>query len=69
MGSPVYAHHLHHNIKDFIKGLYPTEKEVPIAVPFITYGGINSGEALHEAEVLLKAADTKQQFKKKYSLG
>ena len=59
IGSPVYAHHLHYNVKDFMKGLYPAENKEQIAIPFITYGGINSGEALHEAEVLLKTAGRK----------
>jgi len=54
VGSPVYAHHLHYNVIDFLEGLPPVSKGDQLAVPFVTYGGINSGEALHEAEVLLK---------------
>jgi ferredoxin/flavodoxin len=53
VGAPVYAHHLHYNMLNFIKKLKPVDK-IQYAVPFVSYGGINSGEALHEAEKLLK---------------
>ena len=55
IGSPVYAHHLHYNVQDLIKSLPAPDKEWgKLAIPFITYGGINSGVALQEAGNLLK---------------
>ena len=55
IGSPVYAHHLHYNIQDLIKSLPPVgDGWGRLAIPFITYGGINSGVALQEAGHLLK---------------
>jgi len=55
IGSPVYAHHLHYNVKEIIKSLpQPKKKWGGLAVPFITFGGINSGVALKEAADLLK---------------
>lgn len=55
IGSPVYAHHLHYNVKDMIKALpKPENGWARLAVPFVTYGAINSGIALHEAAKLLK---------------
>jgi ferredoxin/flavodoxin len=54
IGSPVYAHHLHYNVMDFIGNLLPLRDKVQYAVPFVTFGGINSGEALHDAEKLLR---------------
>ncbi len=54
IGSPVYAHHLHYNVMNFIKNLLPLTDKVQFVVPFVTYGGINSGEALHDAEKLLR---------------
>lgn len=59
VGGPVYAHHLHYNVVDFLRGLLPIEGTPQMAVPFVTFGGINSGEALHEAEILLKKAGRK----------
>jgi ferredoxin/menaquinone-dependent protoporphyrinogen IX oxidase len=59
IGSPVYAHHLHYNVLDFIRNLLPINGNVQYAVPFVTYGGINSGEALHEAEKLLRKSGRK----------
>jgi len=57
IGSPVYAHHLHYNIKDIIKSLpQPCNGWSKLVVPFVTYGGINSGIALHEAAKLLKSS-------------
>lgn len=54
IGSPVYAHHLHYNVQDLIKSLPPTGNGWGrLAIPFITYGGINSGVALQEAGNLL----------------
>jgi flavodoxin/ferredoxin len=58
VGSPVYAHHLHYNMCDFIKQLLPLNK-IQFAIPFITFGGINSGEGLHDAEKLLRKAGRK----------
>lgn len=55
IGSPVYAHHLHYNVKKIIKALpKPENGWAKIAVPFVTYGAINSGVALREAAKLLK---------------
>jgi len=55
IGSPVYAHHLHYNVKKIIKALpKPKNGWAKIAVPFVTYGAINSGIALREAAKLLK---------------
>ncbi|MFX1283438.1 MAG: EFR1 family ferrodoxin [Promethearchaeota archaeon] len=55
IGSPVYAHHLHYNVQDLIKSLPPPgDGWGRLAIPFITYGGINSGVALQEAGHLLK---------------
>ncbi len=55
IGSPVYAHHLHYNVKNIIKALpKPENGWARLAVPFVTYGAINSGVALHEAANLLK---------------
>jgi flavodoxin/ferredoxin len=54
IGSPVYAHHMHYNVQNFIRNLPPLTDKVQYAVPFVTYGGINSGEALHDAEKLLR---------------
>jgi ferredoxin/flavodoxin len=57
VGSPVYAHHLHYNVQDIIKSLPPPlDGWGRFAIPFITYGGINSGVALQEAGNLLKKA-------------
>ena len=55
IGSPVYAHHLHYNVKKLIKSL-PKLKNGwgKFSIPFVTYGGINSGIALYEAAKLLK---------------
>jgi len=54
IGSPVYAHHMHYNMLDFIRNLLPLIDKTQYAVPFVTFGGINSGEALHDAEKLLR---------------
>ena len=55
VGSPVYAHHMHYNVQNIIKAL-PRSKNGwgKLAVPFITYGGVNSGIALQEGAKLLK---------------
>ena len=55
IGSPVYAHHLHYNVKKIINALpKPENGWAKLAIPFVTYGTINSGVALHEAARLLK---------------
>ncbi len=55
IGSPVYAHHLHYNVQNLIKSLpLPGNGWGKFAIPFVTYGGINSGVALQEAGNLLK---------------
>jgi len=57
VGSPVYAHHLHYNVQDVIKALpRPGNSWGRLAVPFVTWGGINSGVALQEAARLLKGS-------------
>ncbi|SNT30634.1 4Fe-4S dicluster domain-containing protein [Anaerovirgula multivorans] len=60
IGSPVYAHHLQYHVKDLIVSLpKPVNGWGKIAVPFITYGGINSGIALDEAGKLLRKSGRK----------
>ena len=55
VGSPVYAHHLHYNLQNIIKCLpKPGNGWGRLAIPFITWGGINSGVSLQEAANLLK---------------
>ena len=56
IGSPVYAHHVQYHVMDLIKKLPRPNKEKwgKIAIPFVTYGGIDSGIALEEAEKYLK---------------
>ena len=55
IGAPVYAHHFHYNIKNVIKSLPEIDSNWgKFAIPFVTYGGINSGIALYEAAKLLK---------------
>jgi len=55
VGAPVYAHHMHYNMIDVIKSLPKADgKWSKLAVPFVTYGGISSGIALHEAAKTLK---------------
>ena len=54
IGSPVYAHHLPYTIKEIIRALpEPRNGWGRLAIPFVTYGKINSGIALHEAAKLL----------------
>ena len=55
IGSPVYAHHLHYNVKEIIKSFpKPDKRWGELAIPFVSYGGINSGVALYEEAKLLK---------------
>jgi ferredoxin len=55
IGGPVYAHHLHYNVKRIIQSLPKTgDRWSRPAIPFVTYGTISSGIALHEAAVLLE---------------
>lgn len=55
LGAPVYAHHLQYHMADLINDLpCPGKDWGKIAVPFVTYGGLNSGIALDEAGKLLK---------------
>lgn len=55
IGSPVYAHHFHFNVKEIIKELpEPGGIWGEVAIPFITFGGVSSGTALFEAAKLLK---------------
>lgn len=60
IGSPVYAHHLQYHVKDLIENLpQPVNGWDKLAVPFVTYGGINSGIALDEAGKLLRKSGRK----------
>ncbi|MBN1468045.1 MAG: EFR1 family ferrodoxin [Fusobacteriaceae bacterium] len=60
IGAPVYAHHLQFHMKELLKQLpSPNNHWGEIAIPFVTYGGINSGIALHEAAKLLKMSGRK----------
>ena len=46
---------MHYNVKNIIKALpHPKSGWGKLAVPFVTYGGINSGIALQEGAKLLK---------------
>jgi ferredoxin/flavodoxin len=55
VGGPVYAHHLHYNVQNLINSLpRPGDGWGKLAIPFITWGGINSGIALQEAANLLR---------------
>jgi ferredoxin/flavodoxin len=55
IGGPVYAHHLHYNVKSIIQALpKPGGKWGKLAVPFVTYGTISSGISLHETAVLFQ---------------
>ena len=55
LGAPVYAHHLQYNMQNLIKSLpKPGNGWGELAIPFVTYGGVNSGIALQEAAKLLK---------------
>ena len=45
---------MHYNMLDFIRNLLPLIDKTQYAVSFVTFGGINSGEALHDAEKLLR---------------
>lgn len=54
-GSPVYEKHIEWYVKQIFKQLpKPDSKWGKLAVPFVTYGGVSSGVALHEAVKLLK---------------
>ncbi len=55
IGSPVYEKHMEFYFKQIVKQLpKPDNKWGKLAIPFVTYGGISSGNALLEAERLLK---------------
>lgn len=55
LGSPVYFDHLHFNMIDAIKALpAPGNGWGSLAVPFVTYGKINSGVALPQAAKYLR---------------
>jgi len=60
IGSNVIAHHLQYHVKDLIESLpQPVDGWGEIAIPFVTYGGIDSGIALEEAGKLLKRSGRK----------
>ncbi|MBN1499324.1 MAG: EFR1 family ferrodoxin [Spirochaetes bacterium] len=53
-GAPVYAHHMQYHMKELLENLpLPDGKWGKLVLPFITYGGINSGIALEEAGKIL----------------
>lgn len=55
VGAPVYAHHFQYHALDLIRALpLPDEIWGTAAVPFVTFGGLNSGIALDEAGQLLR---------------
>ncbi len=57
IGGPVYAHHLHFNVLDLIRLLpEPGSSWGKPAMPFVTYGGITSGQALFESARALRAS-------------
>jgi len=56
IGSPVYAGHAVPPITDFISQL-PVSKG-GYAVPFVTWGGVSSGVALHEMAPFVKVVVT-----------
>ena len=55
IGGPVYSHHMQYQVLELIKSLpQPGGKWGRLAIPFITYGTISSGEALFEAARLFR---------------
>ena len=57
IGGPVYAGHVERNVLNIIEQLpSPDEQFAPIAVPFVTYGGVHSSIALEEMGKLLKTS-------------
>lgn len=52
VGSPVYADHMVPPVEKFLKNL-PAQDGLG-AVPFVTWGGVNSGVALHDMGTLLR---------------
>lgn len=56
IGGPVYSKHLHYTVQNLMKALPKTLNGWGrAAIPFVTWGGISSGVALHEAAELIKA--------------
>lgn len=55
IGGPLYAGHVEHHILRLIKSLYrPGRTHSPLAVPFVTFGGVHSNVALEEMGTSLK---------------
>ena len=55
VGSPVYAHHMHYGMLAVIRSLPKAGgRWGKPAIPYVTYGGISSGIALHEAAKALR---------------
>lgn len=56
VGAPVYAHHFQYHMLELIRALPKADEKKwgRITLPFVTYGGIESGIALEEAAQALK---------------
>ena len=56
IGGPVYAGHLQYNLVNLMKHLPKPDNHAwgNLAVPFVTYGGMSSGNALYEMGKLFK---------------
>ncbi len=55
IGSPVYEKHLEYYVRRFMKQLpKPDSVWGKLAIPFVTYGGISSGNALQQSHSILK---------------
>jgi len=61
IGCPVYAHHLQYHVQGLIKLLPKPDSDRwgKYTIPYVTYGGIDSGIALEEAGRLLKKSGRK----------
>jgi len=60
IGGPVYSHHMQYQVLELIKSLpSPGGKWGRLVIPFITFGKISSGEALHEAAKLFRETGRK----------
>jgi ferredoxin len=55
LGGPVYAHHMQFTVIDLVRRLPPVGgRWGRLAVPFVTYGGLTSGRALHDTARALR---------------
>ncbi|MCD4697451.1 MAG: EFR1 family ferrodoxin [Bacteroidales bacterium] len=60
IGTPVYAHHVQYHVINLIKNLPSLNRKWgKYAVPFVTFGDVSSGIALHEAAKLLQRSGRK----------